>query len=131
VLVTFAIDYEDRFPWPLANTMTVLSHLDQHPRPLADLPGDHGIAGNGKSLVERHIVAVVTKDPANPGKKLVALTDRGFAVMQHHPGRLAAVDAQWRDSYGDAVSGLRDALEPVAATAPGQLDFVMGPLHRG
>ena len=131
-LMAFTIDYENGFPWPLANTANVLCHLSAEPRPLADVPGDHEITGNGKSLTERHLIAVVTRDPNNARTKLVALTGRGQTVMQHHPARLEAVERAWRERFGDAaVSSLRDALAPVAASAREQPDHVIAPLHNG
>ena len=50
----------------VANTVNVLSHLSEEPRPLEEIPDGHGIAGNGKSLTERHLIATVTKE----GKQL-------------------------------------------------------------
>ncbi|MEY2474829.1 MAG: hypothetical protein QOG87_144 [Actinomycetota bacterium] len=130
-LMAFTIDYENRFPWPLASTATVLCHISAEPRPLADVPGEHGITGNGKSLLERHLIAVVTRDEAD-GAKVVALTDRGRAVMQHHPTRLETVEADWRGRYGDdSITALRDALGPLASGARDQPDHVMAPLHVG
>jgi hypothetical protein len=132
-LMAFTIDYEDRFPWPLASTTTVLCHLAVEPRQLNDVPGEHGITGNGKSLLERHLIAVVTPDPADARSKLVALTDRGVAVMQHHPARLEAVETAWRERFGDSVvARLLDALGPVAGSASPVLpDHVIAPLHQG
>jgi hypothetical protein len=133
-LMAFTIDYESRFPWPLASTMLVLCHLSDSPRPLADVPGDHGIAGNGKSLLERHLIATVTRDPADGRTKLVALTDRGVAVLHHHPARLAAVDADWRARYGDdLVTRLHSALDAAASSiaGPPPPDYVLAPLHLG
>lgn len=131
-LMAFTVDYESRFPWPLASTATVLCHLGVEPRPVADVPGDHGITGNGKSLLERHLIATVTRDPAHPRNRLVALTERGVAVMQHHPARLEAVEHEWRDRFGSAlIADLREALLPVAHLAQSQPDHVIAPLHTG
>lgn len=131
-LMAFTVDYEDHFPWPLASTATVLCHLGAAPTALADMPPDHGITGNGKSLLERHLIAVVTSDPVDARSKLVALTDRGLAVVHHHPARLEAVETEWRERFGEAtVTGLRDALGPVATSATNQPDYVIAPLHNG
>jgi hypothetical protein len=129
-LMAFTIDYEDRFPWPLANTVTVLAHLSSEPRPLADVPGDHEISGTGKSLVERHLIAAVTKEGS---RKLVALTDRGELVMQHHPKRLAAVEAEWLDRFGGRLmTSLRAALDAVKETITRPYpDHVIAHLHNG
>ena len=117
VLMAFTIDYEDRFPWPLTNTVNVLSHLSEAPRPLQEIPDGHGIAGNGKSLTERHLIAAVTKDGT---RQLVALTDRGALVMKHHPQRLDAVAADWTERFGDnLITELRDALSDAEASFSG------------
>jgi hypothetical protein len=130
-LMAFAIDYEDKFPWPLANTATVLRHIGPDPRPLADLPVDHEIKGNGKSLLERHLIVAVSADPTDRRKKLVALTDRGELVLTHHPRRREAVEKEWRMRFGDAlVTGLHDRLARVAPDG-GYPDHVMAPLYLG
>lgn len=113
-LMAFTVDYEDRFPWPLASTANVLVHVGSEPRPLADLPAGHGIAGNGKSLLERHQIVDVTDGQ-------VVLTDRGRQVLEHHPIRLAATEQIWRDRHGaNTVDALVAALEPLAAQAADQ-----------
>ena len=129
-LMAFTIDYEDRFPWPLANTANVLCHLSVAPKPLADVPGDHQIAGNGKSLVERHLVAEVTR---HGGTKMVALTPgRGEIVVARHPARLEGVESMWRERFGAAlVTDLRDALGPLAGEASAQPDHLITPVHQG
>lgn len=129
VLMAFTIDYENKFPWPLANTATILRHIGTEPRPLADLPGDHGITGKGKSLLERHLIVAVTADPNDPRKKLVGLTDRGELVLTHHPRRLEAVEEEWRERFGDAlIANLRDEL--ARAVPDGEYaDHVTAPLY--
>jgi hypothetical protein len=134
-LMAFTIDYENRFPWPLASTATVLCHLRSEPTPLSEVPavsGHHPIAGNGKSLLERHLIVAVTKDP-DTGAKMVALTDRGAAVMQHHQQRLEAVDTEWRTRFGDAtVTQLVDLLtSETKAAGRSYPDFVLAPLDKG
>jgi hypothetical protein len=129
-LVAFTIDYEDRFPWPLANTATVLCHIDKEPRPLADLPAGHGIKGNGKTLLERHLIVNVTPDPGDRRKKLVSLSDRGELVLAHHPKRLDAVEKEWSERYGDLVVELRAQLEGASTTMEGDYpDHVIAPLY--
>ena len=118
-LMAFTIDYEDRFPWPLASTANVLRHIGKDPTPLSQLPEGHGITGHGKSLLERHLIVSVA-DGA------VALTDRGEQVLSHHPARLEATEAIWRERHGDAVvDELRDHLRGVASTAPSRPRHLM------
>ena len=130
-LMAFTIDYENKFPWPLHSTLTTLALVEDTPKPLTDLPEGHGIAGNGKSLLERHLIVEVTTDSAK--RKVVALTDRGRQVKQHHPGRLDTVETQWRERYGEeVVAELRNALTPLATgEAAGQPDHLMGRLNLG
>jgi hypothetical protein len=129
-LVEFTIDYEDRFPWPLANTTTVLCHIDKEPSPLSDLPSGHGIVGKGKSLLERHLIVNVTQDPDNRRKKLVSLSDRGELVLAHHPKRLDAVEKEWSERYGELVAELRAELDRASAALDGDYpDHVIAPLY--
>jgi hypothetical protein len=132
-LVAFAIEYEARPRWPLASTTLVVQHLRAEPTPLADVPGDHGIAGNGKSLLERHGVAVVTTDPTNPKRRLVQLTPRGDAIRRNHVHALAECEAAWRERFDDdVVADLRTALSASRWASNSTLpDHLVAPLHHG
>ena len=129
-LDALAIDYEARPAWPLSSTTLVVRHLRPTPSPLADVPGDHGITGQGKSLLERHGIATVTADPDQPRRKLVQLTELGEKVRSHHDAFVADVEERWRDRYGAAVvDALRDALEAHPAAFDAALpDHVVAPL---
>lgn len=130
-LMAFTIDYEATPVWPLASTTLVVRHLRPTPMPLADLAGDHGITGNGRSLLERHGVAVVTGSAVG-GPKFVHLTPRGRRIRDRHEPTLAAVEGSWRARYGgDTIEGLRSVLaaDP-AATDRSLPDHVVAPLHR-
>lgn len=132
-LVAFAIDYEGRPAWPLASTTLVVRHLGVAPMPLADAPADHGITGNGKSLLERHGIAVVEADPSSPRRKLVRLTPLGEKVRSHHDRFVGEVEAGWRDRFeAEVVDGFRRALEATpGASDPTWPDHVVAPLHLG
>jgi DNA-binding MarR family transcriptional regulator len=132
-LMAFSIDYEARPMWPLASTTLVVRHLTAEPMALADAPADHGITGNGKSLLERHDVAVVTKDPDNPRRKLVQLTELGGKIRSHHDQFVADCEASWRERYGSGVvADMRSALEQQPAASDASLpDHVVAPLHLG
>ena len=128
-LMAFTIDYEDRFPWPLASTLNVLVHVGDGAS-LSDLPEEHGITATGKSLLERHLIVDVVK--VKGGDHRVTLTARGKQVIEHHPKRLAAVEQEWDDRYGKLAAELREALEPIAAgPAATRPNFVEAPLHLG
>jgi DNA-binding MarR family transcriptional regulator len=132
-LVAFSIDYEARPMWPLASTTLVVRHLTAKPMPLADAPADHGITGNGKSLLERHNIAVVTKDPDNAKRKLVQLTELGERIRSHHDQFVADCETAWRERYGErVVADVRSALEARPSAANASLpDHVVAPLHLG
>jgi hypothetical protein len=132
LLVAFAIAYEARPMWPLSSTTLVVCHLRDEPMPLDEVPGKHGITGNGKSLLERHGVCVVAPDPANPRRKLVRLTGRGSTILSGHRRALNEVEAMWRDRHAAAVDDLRAALERHPAASDDTLpDHVIAPLHLG
>lgn len=126
-LMAYTIDYEDAFPWPLHNTATVLRHVTTEPKPLADLPPDHGITGGGKSLLERHLVVEVSAGPDR--RKVVALTGRGETILRMHPDRVEQVEAAWRARFGEEL--VEDARAALAERAVDGPDHVMGTLHLG
>lgn len=130
VLLAFSIDYEGRPRWPLASTTLVVRHLSAEPAPLADVPAAYGIAGNGKSLLERHGVAVVEPGPSG---KTVRLTNRGWMIASTHDAAVREVEAGWRDRFGgEVVDGLRAALEDHPASKDDSWpDHVTFPLHHG
>jgi hypothetical protein len=128
-LMAFTIDYEDRFPWPLASTLNVLMHIGDG-APLSEMPAGHGVTGEGKSGLERHLIVDVEKRKG--GDHFVTLSSRGKQVMEHHPKRLAAVELEWDERYGKLATDLRQALEPLATgPAADQADYVVAPLHLG
>lgn len=130
VLMAFTIDYEDRFPWPLASTLSVLVHIGDGAL-LSELPEGHGITATGKSLLERHLIVDVEK--LKPRDHRVTLSFRGKQVIEHHPKRLEAVEKEWDERYGsDLIGALRSALDPIATgPAAGQRAYVEAPLHLG
>jgi hypothetical protein len=132
-LVAFSIDYEARPMWPLASTTLVVQHLRPEPVALDHVPGDHGVAGNGKSLLERHGIAVVTGGTGRTAAKLVHLTPYGEQIRSHHAPYVAAVEDAWRARFGaDVVDRLRTTLEGEPAAADASLpDHVVAPLHLG
>jgi hypothetical protein len=111
-LVAFSIDYEATPTWPLATMTLIVQHLPTKPKPLAGVDADHGITGEGKSLLERHGIAVTRPDPTNPKQLLVELTKAGAWMKSHHKGFIADVEADWRTRFGaGVVDALRAELE--------------------
>ena len=128
-LMAFTVDYEDHFPWPLASTLNVLIHVGDGAL-LSELPEGHGITATGKSLLERHLIVDVEKRKG--GDHRITLTARGKQVIEHHPKRLAAVEQEWDERYGELTDDLREGLESIAAgPAAGHPNFAEGPLHLG
>jgi hypothetical protein len=129
-LLMFAVDYEAHPMWPLSHTTLIVQHVPTDPWPLDELAFEHDITGNGKSILERHGVAVVTKQAK---RKLVALTPYGRQIRNHHEPYLADTEAQWRERYGDtAVDDLRAALGASPYASDESLPaHVVAPLHRG
>lgn len=128
-LMAFTIDYEDQFPWPLANTLNVVVHIGDGAL-LSDLREGHGITATGKSLLERHLIVDVEK--VGRGSHRVTLSFRGKQVVQQHPIRLEAVEREWDAKFGPVVERLREALSPLAeGEAAAYPDYLEAPLHLG
>ena len=128
-LMAFTIDYEDKFPWPLASTLNVLVHVADGAL-LSELPEGHGITAAGKSLLERHLIVDVEKLKGRDHR--VTPSFRGKQVLEHHPKRLATVEKEWDERYGAVVEQLRAALEPIATgPAADYRDYLEAPLHLG
>ena len=66
-------------------------------------------------LSKRDYVSVRAAEGGARGKAVV-LTEQGLRAQQGYPNRLAAIEGRWREVFGaDAVGGLREALEQLAA----------------
>ena len=127
-LMQFTIDYEARPMWPLSSTTLVVQHLPVEPTSLADVPGDHGITGDGKSLLERHGVATADKKT-----KLVQLTPLGAQMREHHAAFVADIETQWQERYGKGtVKALRKVLTAHPSAKDSSLpDHITVPLNLG
>ena len=69
------------------------------------------MVGNGRSVLERHLVVVVgTPTGSNPVPTGVPHT-QGKQVRDAYPHLVARVEQDWRERYGDCVTDLWRTLE--------------------
>ena len=105
-LVAFAMDYERKSPVALSLSTTVVKRIPPQGRPLRELGNPVGV-----SALERHgFVRVI----GARGGEIVILTPKGHAASEAYGERVGAVEADWRDRFGDEnVASLRRALADV------------------
>ena len=104
------MNYEKKSPVALSLSATVIKRIPPEGRPLKGLGYPVGT-----SALERHGFVRVS---GNNGSEVVYLTPKGFAVSEAFEERIRAVEAEWRNRFGnEPVIALRRALEDVIATA--------------
>jgi hypothetical protein len=109
-LVAFAMNYEEKSPVALSLSGTVIRLIPPEGCPLQGLGDSAGV-----SALVRHGFLCVS---GNPGREIVHLTPKGFAVSCAYDGRIQAVEKEWRNALGEAsIALLRRALEEVAEAA--------------
>ena len=112
-LVAFAMNYEEKSAVALSLSGTVIRLIPPEGCPLQGLGDSAGI-----SALVRHGFLCVS---GNPGREIVHLTPKGFAVTCPYDGRIQAVETEWRNAFGDtSITLLRRALEEVAGDKPHQ-----------
>jgi hypothetical protein len=99
-LVGFAVEYESRVPFALLVGVHFDARFTDGPVPLAEMPPFLGVAGNGKSSLERHGAVAVDRS------KQVTLTALGRVVRDAYRPTVAAIESSWTDAVA-----LRQALE--------------------
>jgi hypothetical protein len=105
-LVAFAMNYEEKSPVALSLSTTIIKRIPSQGRLLREL-GNSVVA----SALERH--GFIRVDGASGGE-IVTLTRKGHAVSEAYAQRVQAVEAVWRDRFGnETVTCLRRALEGV------------------
>jgi DNA-binding HxlR family transcriptional regulator len=81
---------------------------------LDDLPTSLGVAGSGRSGLERHGFVVVQPDSAHPRERVVMLTEKGQRARDARGVVVRGVESDWRVRYGrQRIAGLRAALADV------------------
>jgi len=112
-LAAFRIDYE----WDMRGHGTgldfvanFLQFVDDDGVDLKTASALGDVTGNGKSALERHLVVVVETRQGRGVPRNVYLTPKGKQARDTHRLRVAAVEADWLDRYGDCITRLRGAL---------------------
>jgi hypothetical protein len=109
-LVAFAMNYEKRSPVALSLSAIVIKRIPLEGRPLHGLGPSAGI-----SALDRHGFVRLS---GNKGGEVIYLTRKGVAVRDAYNERIQAVEAEWRNGFGNGlVTALRLALEDVAGVA--------------
>jgi hypothetical protein len=114
-LVGFAIDYERHGLGPMELVTNVLQPIGDRGVALGAAPGNGLVVGDGRSVLERHLIVAV--DPHGTGtgeERLVRLTPRGRQWRDAYRPLVAEIEADWENRFGpDVVADLRHALEAV------------------
>ena len=122
VLLAFALEYEAGAGPSLAVSADLLRVLGPDGARLRDLPALAGVSREAVSWAQGILVrggyATEEPDPAASRGKVLRLTAAGLDAQQRHHERIAALEAAWRERFGDRVQELRDALEPLATGEP-------------
>jgi methyltransferase (TIGR00027 family) len=125
VLLTFAREYERESRLSLAVSANLLRVLGTEGIRRRDLPQPAGISKEAVAwvlgiLIRRHL-AVEEPDPAASRGKVVRLTARGLDAQRAYTECLTTFEDRWQERFGnDAVSALRQSLEPLATGSGGQ-----------
>jgi hypothetical protein len=91
-----------------------------------DIPALGGVSKESVAMATRVLrkfgVAAEGPDPAGSRFKVTSLTARGVVLRDEYPALAADIERDWRTRFGDiTVTGLRQALEPLAAGDPPRL----------
>ena len=70
-----------------------------------------GVVGNGRSVLERHLVVVVDPRQGRTQSRQVYLTPRGKQARDAYPHLVARVELDWQKRYGNCVADLWRTLE--------------------
>jgi len=135
-LLGFATEFEDGPGPSLAISANLLRVLTEEGVRVRDLPA---LSGVSKESLAMAVGAAATAglvaegpDPAGSRFRVVRLTTAGARAQRAYPGRVMAVEDDWRSRFGDArVAALRDALEPLAAGDPPPLFAGLTPYPDG
>ncbi len=111
VLAAFTIDYErEQLGW-LAPASNLLRFVDDDGTTLGRASAS-GVKGNGKSLLERHLVVVVEPGRPSDMNRRVRLTPKGKRGRDSYPSLVMEIERNWRSQYGaDHAVNLRTTLE--------------------
>jgi DNA-binding MarR family transcriptional regulator len=131
VLLAFAAEYEAHGGLSLAVGADLLRVLGADGIRLRDLPALTGVSAEAvnwaRGIIVRGGFAAEEPDPAASRGKVLCLTAEGEDAQRRYRERMARLEADWRDRFGDRVQALRAALEPLAAGSPPPLFAAIEP----
>ncbi len=124
VLLSFALEFEDRPGRSLAIAANVLRVLDEQSVRMRDLPPLAGVSKEAIAMalgiLDKRGLVAIARDPAGGRGQVVALTTHGSEARDAYLGRVDAIEQGWRARFGEhTIAGVRDppgpALRPRAA----------------
>lgn len=109
LLAAFTIDYDGEGGM-LSSTSQLLQYIGDEGTTLG-LASEFDVKGNGKSLLERHLVVVVEPGKPKDLKRRVYLTPKGKRARDAYAHLVMEIEQRWQARYGaDHVDRLRTAL---------------------
>ena len=110
VLAAFAIDYERERFGSLPAVSNFLRFVGDDGMTLGLAQALGGVAGNGKTLHERHLDVVV--EPGRPGDmtRRVSLTPKACRVRDAYPRLVKEIEDRWCAQFAASISPMRAAL---------------------
>jgi methyltransferase (TIGR00027 family) len=135
-LRAFAEQYEAGPGPSLAISANVLRVLTESGVRTKDIPALGGVSKESVAMatgvLRKFGVAAEDPDPAGSRFKVTSLTARGVVLRDEYPALAADIERDWRTRFGDiTVTGLRQALEPLAAGDPPRLYAGLEPYPDG
>ena len=131
VLLAFAVEYEAAGGLSLAVSADLLRVLGPDGIRLRDLPGLAGVSREAVSWAQGIMVrggfAAEEPDPAASRGKVLRLTAAGDDAQRRYRERIAGLEADWRDRFGDRVHTLRAAAGPLVTGSPPPLFAAIEP----
>jgi methyltransferase (TIGR00027 family) len=119
VLLGFAAEYERESTVSLAISANHLRVLTAEGVRARDVPALSGVSKEAVAMALTWLkasgLAVEEPDPAARRGKIVRLTADGDAARARYAGRVAEVEAAWREKFGaPAITALRESLEGIS-----------------
>ena len=132
VILQFDVDYAKLNVGSLYLTAVLLAKVGDEGMPLHKaqelVTGVAKVAGNGKSLMERHMHVVVDEGRPSNRDRILHPTPKARYMRDVYPIALANVEAQWRTTYGaDRITKLRDALANIVTNQGERLEVFPDP----
>ncbi len=110
VLAAFAIEYEREQFGSLPAVSNFLRFVRDDGVTLGRAQALGGVAGNGKSLHERHLDVVVEPGRLGDMSRRVNLTPKSRRVRDAYPRLVREIEDRWHEQYADAIPPIRATL---------------------